>query len=138
MSHSSHADESPTRVVAAVIRQDDKYLLCQRPSHKRHALLWEFPGGKCEPGEDDVAALKRELKEELDVDLLRADGVLFSSHDEGSPFLIVFIAAAIEGAIRCSEHVAFSWLTPQQIVATALAPSDRRFVEHALLAPHAS
>jgi 8-oxo-dGTP pyrophosphatase MutT (NUDIX family) len=126
------------RVVAAVIHRDGKYLICQRPAHKRHGLLWEFPGGKCEPEESDVDALRRELKEELDVQLESAGGVLFSSHDDGSPFLVVFLTATIAGDIRCSEHAAFAWHTPSQLASMALAPSDSRFVAHVLLPTHVS
>lgn len=131
-------EQRVVRVVAAVICQNGKYLVCQRPAHKRHALLWEFPGGKCERGENDADALRRELKEELDVRLLSAGNDLYSSRDDGSQFLIVFIETAIEGTIRCSEHADFAWRTPTELAAIALAPSDRRFVEHVLLATHAS
>lgn len=126
------------RVVAAVIRQNGRYLVCQRPAHKRHALLWEFPGGKCENGESDADALRRELKEELDVLLLHAGEVLYSSEDDGSSFLIVFIDTTIEGTIRCSEHTDSAWLTPEQLTATELAPSDRRFVKNVLCAKYSS
>lgn len=138
MSTPAKGEQRVIRVVAGVIHQNGKYLVCQRPAHKRHALLWEFPGGKCEHGENDADALRRELKEELDVRLLIAGNDLYSSRDDGSPFLIVFVEATIEGTIRCSEHPDFAWLTPPQLAATALAPSDRRFVEHVLLATHAS
>ena len=57
------------RVIAAVIARGDRLLVCQRPPHKRHGGLWEFPGGKCEPGESDLEAARRELHEELGVEL---------------------------------------------------------------------
>src|SRR5438552_4157827 len=56
-----------TRVVAALIVQDGKLLICQRTKHQSMPLRWEFPGGKIEPGEHAVAALKRELDEELGI-----------------------------------------------------------------------
>ena len=138
MSNAATVEQRVIRVVAAVIHENGRYLVCQRPAHKRHALLWEFPGGKCEHGENDADALKRELKEELDVHLLCAGDELYSSRDDGSSFLIVFVEATIEGTIRCSEHTDFAWHTPPELATTALAPSDRRFVEHVLLATHAS
>lgn len=55
-------------VVAAVIERDGRILICQRQRGGRHALKWEFPGGKVEPGEDSPAALARELREELRID----------------------------------------------------------------------
>ena len=59
-------------VVAALIRQEDRFLICQRPADKPRALLWEFPGGKVEAGEDERQALIRECREELGVELLSA------------------------------------------------------------------
>ncbi len=53
----------PIRVIAAVIRRGPELLVCRRPAHKRHGGLWEFPGGKCEPGESDADTARRELLE---------------------------------------------------------------------------
>ena len=58
-----------TQVVAALIWQGDRFLACQRPAHKARGLLWEFVGGKVEPGETPQQALRRECREELDVDI---------------------------------------------------------------------
>lgn len=57
-------------VVAAVIERDGKILICQRKQGGRHALKWEFPGGKVEPGEDSRFALARELREELEIEAM--------------------------------------------------------------------
>ena len=57
------------RVIAAVVWRGDRLLVCQRPAHKRHGGLWEFPGGKVEAGESDAAAARRELREELGVEV---------------------------------------------------------------------
>ena len=54
-------------VVAALIRDGERFLICKRPAHKARALMWEFPGGKVEAGETDGAALSRELREELGI-----------------------------------------------------------------------
>ncbi|MDD4431241.1 MAG: NUDIX domain-containing protein, partial [Bacteroidales bacterium] len=56
-----------TQVVAALIRDQDKFMICQRPAHKARGLLWEFVGGKVEPGETREEALIRECREELGV-----------------------------------------------------------------------
>src|SRR4051812_10653783 len=73
--------ETRVRVLAAVIQCGDKYLVCQRPVHKRHGGLWEFPGGKLELGESLLVTAIRELAQELDVHVTRAGEVLFSAQD---------------------------------------------------------
>src|SRR3954467_5139991 len=94
-----------TSVLAAVIERDGKYLVCQRPPHKRHGSLWEFPGGKVEAGETHFEAARRELAEELDVDVLTVSSVIFSIADPGSDFLIEFAPTTIHGSPRCLEHM---------------------------------
>ena len=68
-------EKKVTEVVAALIWDGDKFLICQRPDHKARGLLWEFVGGKVEPGETKEQALIRECREELDVILSVGDGV---------------------------------------------------------------
>jgi 8-oxo-dGTP diphosphatase len=120
------------RVVAAVVTRGQNLFVCQRPLHKRHGGLWEFPGGKCEPGESDADALRRELLEELGVDVLHVGMEQFSVHDDGSQFLIVFVPTAISGEPTRHEHIALRWGTPRELADLPLAPSDRRFVEYLL------
>src|SRR3954468_6553834 len=91
-------------VLAAVITQEDRYLVCQRPLAKRHGGLWEFPGGKVEPGESLLDAANRELTEELNVPAVRGGEPLFSAHDDGSPFVINFVPTEIAGDPACLEH----------------------------------
>lgn len=117
------------RVVAAVIRADDRYLICQRPAHKRHGGLWEFPGGKCESGETDAQAITRELTEELGVEVSAVGDALFDASDSDSPFVIVFLPVDIRGEPRCIEHAALAWATRHEMAAYELAPSDARFVD---------
>ena len=64
-----------TEVVAALIWKGDRFLICQRPAHKARGLLWEFVGGKVEQGETKEEALRRECREELDIDLSRKDAM---------------------------------------------------------------
>jgi len=71
-------------VLAAVVQREDRFLICQRPAHKRHGGLWEFPGGKLEPGETHEHAARRELAEELDVAVRTVGRMLFSIADPGS------------------------------------------------------
>lgn len=117
------------RVIAAVIARGDRFLVCQRPPHKRHGGLWEFPGGKCDPDESDADAARRELHEELGVVALSVGAELAAFHDAGSPFLIAFVPVRIEGEPVCHEHTALAWGTPAELALFDLAPSDRRFVD---------
>ncbi len=117
------------RVVAAVVERGGRLLVCRRPPHKRHGGLWEFPGGKCEPGESDADAARRELREELGVEVTAVRPAAFAADDPGSPFLVAFVPVAIAGEPACREHTALAWGTPAELARLALAPSDRRFVE---------
>jgi mutator protein MutT len=123
-------EHSPVRVIAAVIARGDTLLVCQRPLHKRHGGLWEFPGGKCEPGESDADAARRELREELGVEVVSVGSPELIVADPGSPFAIVFLPLEIAGEPTCHEHIALAWGTPAELGRLPLAPSDRVFVEH--------
>jgi 8-oxo-dGTP diphosphatase len=127
-----------TRVVAAVISRGDSLLVGQRPHKKRHGGLWEFPGGKCDPGEDDAAALKRELQEELGVQVVEVGKEEFAAHDPGSSYLIAFVPVRITGEPLCREHINLRWEHPRELLNLPLAPSDRRFVEYRISAPAAA
>ncbi len=118
-----------TSVLAAVIERSGNYLVCQRPSDKRHGSLWEFPGGKVEMGETHFEAARRELAEELDVRVLSVGSAIFSIADPGSEFLIEFVPATIDGSPKCLEHMDLKWLSLLDLPSLELAPSDRRFVD---------
>lgn len=116
--------------MAAVVERDGKLLICQRPSHKRHGGLWEFPGGKVEPAETDFDAVQRELREELDVEVVSIEAPSFQSDDEGSRFSIVFVPAVIRGEPRALEHEQITWADIERLDEMSLAPSDRRYVAY--------
>ena len=126
----------PIRVIASVIQRNSCVLLCRRPAHKRHGNLWEFPGGKIEEGESDLEAARRELTEELDVQVLSVGPVTFSVADPGSDFVIEFLPVEIKGEPACIEHAELAWVPREQVLSYRLAPSDRRFA-HAHFAPPA-
>lgn len=116
------------RVVASVIEHDGEFLVCKRPAHKRHGGLWEFPGGKVENGESDFEAVKRELSEELGVNVIAVGAVQFSIADPGSEFMIEFLSVRIVGKPQCLEHASLAWVREHELLQLPLAPSDRRYV----------
>ena len=126
-------DEIP--VVAAVIRSESRVLLGRRPEHKRHGGLWEFPGGKVDPGETDFQAVERELAEELDLRAVSVGGLLFESRDPEAPFLIRFVDVEVAGDPTALEHSEIGWFEPDALKDLPLAPSDARFVVEHLMAP---
>ena len=129
-------DQEPViRVLAAVIQRDGRYLVCRRPSHKRHGGLWEFPGGKLEPGETLEDAARRELEEELGVSTSRVSDPVYAVRDPGSEFLIEFSPVIISGRPRAHEHEALQWATVPELRKLELAPSDACFVREWLSSP---
>jgi 8-oxo-dGTP pyrophosphatase MutT (NUDIX family) len=122
------------RVVAAVLERGGRLLLCRRPAGKRHAHLWEFPGGKLLPGETAFDAARRELAEELGVELLRLGRCLLAVPDPGSAFVVEFHEGAFAGDPAPLEHSALAWVAPGELPGYDLAPSDRVFAERILAA----
>lgn len=116
-----------TEVVAALIKRDNKFLICQRPRNKARALLWEFVGGKVEQGESREDALKRECKEELDVDI--TVGKLFvrvvHEYPDITIGLSLFEAEIDEGQeIKLLEHADAKWITAEEIDEYEFCPAD--------------
>ena len=122
------ANREPIRVVAAVVRRDDTLLVCQRPLHKQHGGLWEFAGGKCEPGESDCDAITRELHEELGVTVGAVGSPVFVARDPGGIYEIVFLPVEISGDAVAHEHAALGWFSIETLATMPLAPSDAAFV----------
>ena len=104
-----------TRVLAAVIQRDGRFLLCRRPAQKRHGGLWEFPGGKLLASETHADAARRELAEELGVEVCRTGRALFSAPDPGSEFLIEFVGVDIDGEPQMCEHQALAWVPVERL-----------------------
>lgn len=120
------------RVLAAVIARGDHYLVCKRPAGKRHAGLWEFPGGKMLEGESLFDAAARELSEELGVGVTCVGEVLFSRRDEGSAYVIEFAPVEITGEPVALEHDSVLWAGVGEIRELGLAPADLSFFERHL------
>ena len=112
-------------VLAAVIRDGDRYLVCRRPAGKRHGGRWEFPGGKIQAGESRSQAAARELREELDLRLVSLGETVCSHRDPESPFLVHFMEATVEGSPTALEHEELRWVTAEELESLSLAPTDR-------------
>ncbi len=131
-SHKAPGSEVTIPVVAAVISRGERLLVCQRPLGKRHGGLWEFPGGKVGPGETVATALGRELREELAVEARHVHPAVFEVHDAGSPFVISFHVVEIDGEPQPLEHATIAWVSPADLPALAMAPSDALFAQAVL------
>lgn len=101
------------RVVAAVIKLDNKLLACQRAAHKSLAGFWEFPGGKVEPGETDTLALAREIREELGVEIVVGDFIVKSSSEVNGRIIemYTYFAELVSTApTASSDHDELRWV----------------------------
>ena len=115
-----------TEVVAALIWDEDRFMACQRPAHKARGLLWEFVGGKVEPGETKEAALVRECREELAVTVAVGDVFTDVTHvyPDLTVHLTLFNATIAEGTPQLIEHNDIRWITPAEIDDYAFCPAD--------------
>ena len=119
-----------TEVVAALIWDKNRFLACQRPAHKARGLLWEFVGGKVEPGETKKQALIRECQEELAVTVAVQD--VFMEVDHVYPDLTVrltlFNASILEGVPQKIEHNDLRWITVEEIDQYEFCPADEEIL----------
>ena len=118
-------------VVAALIRRDDRFMICQRPAHKARGLLWEFVGGKVEQGETPQQALARECREELGVEI-RADGV-FTELEHTYPDLTIrltlYNAYIVSGEPQKLEHNDIRWIRTDEIDEYDFCPADEEILK---------
>lgn len=119
-------------VVAALIEHNGRLLACQRKHGQRFELMWEFPGGKVEPGETPQQALARELREELDIDARIGAQIYRTSHQypemPEALELIFFYASAVPGEIRNRVFEQIRWCTPSALLELDFLPADRELV----------
>ena len=120
-----------TQVVAAFIWDGDRFMICQRPAHKARGLLWEFVGGKVEPGETKQQALIRECREELDVELQVGDVFMEVLHEypDLTVALTLFYATIQKGEPKKLEHNDIQWITPAQIPQYDFCPADEEILK---------
>ena len=114
------------QVVAALIWDHDRFLACQRPAHKTRGLMWEFVGGKVEPGESREDALVRECMEELGVEI-RVNNVYYEVdhiYPDMTIHLTLFNATISNGTPQLYEHNALYWMHPSEIPNYTFCPAD--------------
>lgn len=120
-----------TEVVAALIWKDNTFLICQRPRQKARGLLWEFVGGKVEPGETKEQALIRECREELAITVEVGEVFLEVTHEypDLTVHLTLFHANIREGSPQKLEHEDLRWITVEEIPQYDFCPADTVILE---------
>ena len=116
-----------TDVVAALIWDGPRFMICQRPAHKARGLLWEFVGGKTEPGETMEEALVRECREELDITVSVGD--IFTQVVHEYPDILIrltlFHCTIADGTPSLLEHHDLKWILPSEIPEFEFCPADK-------------
>ena len=120
-----------TEVVAALIWEEGRFLICQRPAHKARGLLWEFVGGKVEPGETKPEALIRECREELAVTVAVGDVFMELTHTypDLTVHLTLFHARIESGTPQLLEHNDIRWIRAEQISQYDFCPADEEILQ---------
>lgn len=120
-----------TEVVAALIWDHDRFMICQRPAYKARGLLWEFVGGKVEPGETKPQALIRECREELDITVAPAE--LFMELTHAYPDLTIHLSlyhcTIAAGTPKLLEHNDLRWILPSEIPQYEFCPADAEILK---------
>ena len=120
-----------TEVVAALIWVENRFMICQRPAHKARGSLWEFVGGKVEPGESKEEALIRECREELGVTVDVGEIFMEVTHQypDITVHLTLFSASIREGVPQKLEHQDIRWITAEEIGKFSFCPADTEILE---------
>ena len=125
-------------VVAALVWDQDKFMICQRPAQKARGLLWEFVGGKVEPGETKKQALIRECQEELAITLSVGDVFMDVVHEypDITVHLTLFHATIADGIPQKLEHKDIQWITPAEITNYDFCPADKEILKKIIEVSH--
>ena len=117
-------------VTAAIIRKDNRILICQRPANKSCGLLWEFPGGKIEPGETGEQCIIRECQEELGVTLQVHKEVIdvVCEYPDRAVHLHFYLCDIVAGALEKKEHAAFRWISRKETSQFEFCPADAKML----------
>ena len=121
-------------VVAAVIKKDNKYFIAQRNRNKHFAYHWEFPGGKVNDDESFDYALKREINEELSINIKIIKKITSEKHKDEQINVEVhyFLCEALNDNIILSEHEDMKWVYKQDLLNYKLAPGDSKIIKYLL------
>lgn len=119
------------RVTCGVIENAGKYLIVQRGEDTSHAFKWEFPGGKVDPGETEAECMARELKEELDIEVLVEEQLLPIEREESNLIieLIPFRCKIVGGEITLLEHLQLAWIDVREPIEYDLCIGDYKIVD---------
>lgn len=119
-----------TEVVAALIWQGDRFMICQRPAHKARGLLWEFVGGKVEPGETGEEALIRECREELNVTVSVGEVFMdvLHAYPDLTVHLVLYHACIEAGVPEKLEHNDIRFILPEEIESYDFCPADEEIL----------
>ena len=125
------SNKNVTEVVAALIWDNGKFMICQRPAHKARALLWEFVGGKVEPGETKEQALVRECQEELAITLSVGNVFMDVVHEypDITVHLTLFNSTISDGVPQKLEHNDIKRIAPAEIPNYEFCPADEAILE---------
>ncbi len=120
-----------TEVVAALIRDKDRFLICRRPAHKARGLLWEFVGGKVEEGETKEQALVRECMEELGITVKPYGEFMQVLHEypDITVRLTLYNCTVSEGKSQLLEHIDLKWITAAEISNYSFCPADEEILK---------
>ena len=120
----------PMEVVAAVIERDGKILITRRPAGTHLAGLWEFPGGKPEPGESPDEALRREIREELDADVSVGERLdVIDWHYPDKRVRLLFYRCRLQGEPRPLEGQEMAWVLPTDLGRYEFPAADAALIE---------